>query len=398
MSENVYLITRMENRICSFLMQDGRATEIHRDSDETDKIMLGDIYIGKVKNIAKQLDAAFVEIAPGHVCYLAMKDLRTPIYTKKGSSKKLQAGDELLVQISRERIKSKYPSVTTNVTLHGKYVLLTSGNLCISVSSKIDKMERERLSGWMKEIDSEIQPSDGERSFGWLLRTNAKDASQERIRSDALRLSMQYKALISQAGYRTCFSCLMRTPPQYLVRLQNLYSDDAKRIITDDQTLFDEIYAYLSQYQKEDTGKLELYHDRLLPMQKLYSLEKQLALAFSEKVWLKSGGYLVIQPTEALTSLDVNTGKYEGGKNQEASFLKINREAAIEIAHQLRLRNLSGIIIVDFINMKQKESVRELLTLLDGELKKDPVPTKLIDMTKLSLVEITRMKREKPLS
>ena len=190
----------------------------------------------------------------------------------------------------------------------------------------------------------------------------------------------------------------MRTPPQYLVRLQNLYSNDAKRIITDDQTLFDEIYAYLSQYQKEDTGKLELYHDRLLPMQKLYSLEKQLALAFSEKVWLKSGGYLVIQPTEALTSIDVNTGKYDGGKNQEASFLKINREAAIEIAHQLRLRNLSGIIIVDFINMKQKESVRELLTLLDGELKKDPVPTKLIDMTKLSLVEITRMKREKPLS
>lgn len=259
-------------------------------------------------------------------------------------------------------------------------------------------MERERLSGWMKEIDSEIQPSDGERSFGWLLRTNAKDASQERIRSDALRLAMQYKALISQAGYRTCFSCLMRTPPQYLVRLQNLYSDDAKRIITDDQTLFDEIYAYLSQHQKEDTGKLELYHDRLLPMQKLYSLEKQLALAFSEKVWLKSGGYLVIQTTEALTSIDVNTGKYDGGKNQEASFLKINREAAIEIAHQLRLRNLSGIIIVDFINMKQKESVRELLTLLDGELKKDPVPTKLIDMTKLSLVEITRMKREKPLS
>ncbi len=185
MSENVYLITRMENRICSFLMQDGRATEIHRDSDETDKIMLGDIYIGKVKNIAKQLDAAFVEIAPGHVCYLAMKDLRTHsdetdkimlgdiyigkvkniakqldaafveiapghvcylamkdlrtlIYTKKGSSKKLQAGDELLVQISRESIKSKYPSVTTNVTLHGKYVLLTfrPGTNCLFRSAE----------------------------------------------------------------------------------------------------------------------------------------------------------------------------------------------------------------------------------------------------------------------
>lgn len=398
MSENVYLITRMEKRICSFLIQEGRAVEIHRDLDEADKTMLGDIYIGKVKNIAKQLDAAFVEILPGQVCYLALKDAKTPVYTKKGSSKKLQAGDELLVQISRESIKSKYPSVTTNLTLHGKYVLLTGGNTCISVSSKIDKSEKERLSGWMREIDADIQPSADARSFGWLVRTNAKDAPQERIRSDALRLAKQYETLLSQAGYRTCFSCLMRTPPQYLVRLQNLYSDDAKRIITDDQKLFDEIYEYLAQYQSEDTGKLELYRDHLLPMQKLYSLEKQLSLAFSEKVWLGSGGYLVIQPTEALTSIDVNTGKYEGGKNQEAAFLKINREAAIEIAHQLRLRNLSGIIIVDFINMKQKESVRELLALLDGELKKDPVPTKLIDMTKLSLVEITRMKREKPLS
>lgn len=398
MSENVYLITRMEKRICSFLMQDGRAAEIHRDSDEADKVTLGDIYIGKVKNIAKQLDAAFVEISPEQICYLSMKDAKTPVYTKKGSSQRLQAGDELLVQISRESIKSKYPSVTTNLTLHGKYVLLTSGNTTISVSSKIGKDQKERLSGWMREIADGIQLPSDMHSFGWLVRTNAKDAPQELIRSDALRLAKQYETLLSLAGYRTCFSCLMRTPPQYLVRLQNLYSDDAQRIITDDPKLFDEIYEYLTQYQNEDTGKLELYRDHLLPMQKLYSLEKQLALALSEKVWLKSGGYLVIQPTEALTSIDVNTGKYEGGKNQEAAFLKINREAAIEIAHQLRLRNLSGIIIVDFINMKQKESVRELLTLLDGELKKDPVPARLIDMTKLSLVEITRMKREKPLS
>ena len=132
-------------------------------------------------------------------------------------------------------------------------------------------------------------------------------------------------------------------------------------------------------------------------MMRLYSLRTQLERALSERVWLNSGGYLVIQPTEALTAIDVNTGKYEGGKNQEAAFFKINKEAAVEVARQLRLRNLSGIIIVDFINMKQKESVRELMRILEAELKKDPVPAVLVDITRLSLVEITRKKREKPL-
>ena len=133
-------------------------------------------------------------------------------------------------------------------------------------------------------------------------------------------------------------------------------------------------------------------------MKKLYSLETQLSQALGERVWLKSGGYLVIQPTEALTVIDVNTGKFEGGKKREAAFLKINREAAAEIARQLRLRNLSGIIIVDFINMEEEESKEILLSELDGRLRRDPVRTTLVDMTKLSLVEITRQKRERPLA
>ena len=133
-------------------------------------------------------------------------------------------------------------------------------------------------------------------------------------------------------------------------------------------------------------------------MCKLYSLEHQLEQALSERVWLNSGGYLIIQPTEALTVIDVNTGKYEGGKKKEATFLKINREAAAEAARQIRLRNLSGIILIDFINMEAKEAVDELLSFLGRELQKDPIRTALVDMTRLSLVEITRQKRERTLA
>ena len=214
---------------------------------------------------------------------------------------------------------------------------------------------------------------------------------------DMEQLQKRYESVMAQAEYRTCFTCMERMPEPYLKRLLDLYESEVDQILTDDRELYREIKTYLSANQEEDLKKLSFYEDELLPMKKLYSLEHQLDQAMEEKVWLKSGGYLVIQPTEALTVIDVNTGKYEGGKQKESAFLKINLGAALEIARQIRLRNLSGIIIVDFINMKSQESNKMLLDVLAAELKKDPVQTVLVDMTKLSLVEITRKKKEKPL-
>lgn len=154
---------------------------------------------------------------------------------------------------------------------------------------------------------------------------------------------------------------------------------------------------YLDKNQKADLEKLQFYQDPLLPLIKLYKLEAALEEALERRVWLKSGGYLVIEPTEALTVVDVNTGKYSGKKNAEDTILKINLEAAAGTARQLCLRNLSGIIIVDFIDMAREEHKQQLLTALEEELKKDPVKTVLVDMTKLGLVEITRKKVRKPL-
>ncbi len=169
----------------------------------------------------------------------------------------------------------------------------------------------------------------------------------------------------------------------------------AEEIITDDQTIWQEIQ---SCQDESILKKLRLYEDSLLSLSKLYRIEEQLTDALKERVWLKSGGYLVIQPTEALTVIDVNTGKcIQSKNNREEVFFKVNQEAAIEIAKQLRLRNYSGIILIDFIDMKESCHNTELLELLSGMVIKDPVKTTVVDITKLGLVELTRKKIRKPL-
>ena len=398
------LIEKSKNKIRTYLIEDDDIVEIHTsiNEEQVPPGKLGDIYIGKVQNIVKNISAAFVEIAPGTVCYLPLEDLKHPVYTKKGTSQNIQQGDELLVQVKREGIKTKAPAVTTNLTLHGKYALLTTGNTQISVSSKLPKEEKERLVRVVKDNSSADngsleEMSAGERDYGWLLRTNAGGASPEVIKKDLLRLQTKYGELMKTAQYRTCFSCLLARPSAYLKRLSDLYTEEVDEILTDDRELFEQMTEYFQENQPEDTAKLRFYEDRLLPMEKLYSLDHHLKEALGERVWLKSGGYLVIQPTEALTVIDVNTGKFTAGKKKEAAFLKLNQEAALEAARQIRLRNLSGIVIIDFINMEEKESEVQLLKTLDDALRRDPIRTTLVDMTKLSLVEITRMKKERPL-
>lgn len=399
--KQTYVVSRRGSQIFSFLLNGSKAVEIHCDACREDSI-LDEIYIGKVQNIVKNISAAFVEIAPGTVCYLPLEDLKHPVYTKKGTSQNIQQGDELLVQVKREGIKTKAPAVTTNLTLHGKYALLTTGNTQISVSSKLSKEEKERLLRVVKDNSSADNGSlegmsAGERAYGWLLRTNAGGGSPEVIKKDLLRLQTKYGELMKTAQYRTCFSCLLARPSAYLKRLSDLYTEEVDEILTDDRELFEQMTEYFQENQPEDTAKLRFYEDRLLPMEKLYSLDHHLKEALGERVWLKSGGYLVIQPTEALTVIDVNTGKFTAGKKKEAAFLKLNQEAALEAARQIRLRNLSGIVIIDFINMEETESETQLLRTLDGALRLDPIRTTLVDMTKLSLVEITRMKKERPL-
>ena len=398
-----YCIAKMNNRILSYLLaENGRAVEIHADELE-DRNLLGNIYIGRVQKVVKNIQAAFVEISPGVPCYLPLEDLRDPIYTKKGPSKDLQQGDELVVQVSREAMKTKGPSVTTRLSLQGRYVILDGKHPGIGISKKLEEGQREQLRRiaefYRKDLsaDSDSGSIRLEEAAGIVIRTNAACASEEAILEELRKLSRQLADIRGKAPYRTCYSCLHQMPPGWLRRFNGLRMRDTQFIMIEDEQLYLQARQYLQEYLPELLPILVHYQDPLLPMHKLYSLERELFEALSQRVWLRSGGYLVIQPTEALTVVDVNSGKYEAGKKKEETILKVNLEAARETARQMRLRNLSGIIIIDFINMETEEAKNEVLGELRARLLLDPLQANVVDMTKLNLVEVVRKKVEGPL-
>ena len=317
-----------------------------------------------------------------------MKDASSAVFTRKSGKKTLCIGDELVVQISREAIKTKAPTVTSNLSFTGRYAVLTHGNTRIGVSSKIPKSLRET---YKKEL-SGLQNDD----FGIIVRTNAKDALFQDVADEINALREEYYSLIQTAQTRVCFSCLKSAPPSYIADLKNVYMDGMEAIIVGDKDLYTRIRLYFQSELPEKLDLLKLYDDPSFPLDKLYSTRSILDKALAERAWLKTGGYLIIQPTEALTVIDVNSGKNTSKKDSEEGALKVNLEAAREAARQIRLRNLSGIIIVDFINQKEEENTRKLLHEFKYFLAQDPIQTTLVDMTALGLVEITRKKIRRP--
>ena len=346
------------------------------------KSILNNIYVGRVKDIVKNLNAAFIEIAPGKPCYYSLEDCHNPIYVKKINSPRMVQGDEVVVQVVKENIKTKPPKLSTNLTFAGNYLVLTTENTTIGISRKLPQEERERL----KELLEPYRNSD----FGIVVRTNAAQATETEILTEYNNLKQEYEQLVQNAVHRICFSCLKESPPEFLSLLRDVHQNELQEIITDDTELYVQI---------EKSGfPVKLYEDTMISLSKLYSLEVKLKEALQERVWLKSGGYLIIQPTEALTVIDVNSGKSIAKKNVQEHYLNINLEAANEIAHQLRLRNISGIIVVDFIDMKEQKAKDTLMYQLRQLVKTDSVPVQVVDMTRLNLVELTRKKVRKSLA
>lgn len=384
------IVTRQDCRIISAIYDDKDMISVNV-SHESEKSILGNIYIGKVKNIVKNIGAAFVEIKDGQMCYLSLTEHQNPVFSKPKKNREIQVGDEFLVQISKEDIKTKAPAITTNMNFTGKYVVLVHGKSSLGISSKItEESERRRLKKIMGEFVSE--------TYGFIVRTNAIHVSEDKIIDEVESLRLVYEDILRYGIHKSAFSLLFETPPSYLCDIRDGFAEHMDEIITDDAEIYDCMKTYLQQYQKEDLDKLRFYQDTMISMSKLYSLGTKLDQAMKEKVWLKSGAYIIIQPTEALTVIDVNTGKAVSGKKQiEETFLKVNLEAAHEIAKQLRLRNLSGIILIDFIDLSLEENKKKLMKELEQLFLKDPVKTTLVDMTALNLIEVTRKKVRKPL-
>lgn len=387
-----FIITRQRQEeqelIVSAYYEDGKAVELSCFCPEETEL-LGSIYIGKVKNIVKNIEAAFIEIEGGILCYYSLREQEEPLYIKEKTGSRLSPGDELLVQVNREAVKTKAPAVTCNLNFPGKYLVLTTGEKKLGLSSKLSKEEKERLRAIAEPFLT------GE--FGVIVRTNAAQAPEELLREEFERLSSICRKVLTAGKHQSCFSRVYREPPAYAAGIRSLKKESLSRIITDDLEIYETLSEYLLTYQPEDRGKLRFYTEESPDLNRLYKVASSLKAALQERVWLKSGAYLIIQPTEALTVIDVNTGKYDGRGKSRETFLRINLEAARETARQIRLRNLSGIIVVDFIDMEEEADKKALMELLEQELLKDPVKTVLVDMTPLGLVEITRKKVRKTL-
>lgn len=363
-----------------------RMTQIQVEAVSKSSI-LGNIYIARVENIAQNIQAAFVNIAKSVSCFLPLEEAKNAVFTKKNGKKDLCIGDELLVEVTREKQKNKPASVSANLNFSGKYLILTTGNHLLGISKKLHATERERLQALLKD-----QITD---TFGIVVRTAAKDASDEEILKELEMLTKQCHACLQGAMHRTAFTRLREAPPFYLQFLKNRNLTEVQKITTDIPSVHEVLLQHLQDTKEAE--KLHLYTDTQVSLFALYSLTHELERALHRQVWLPSGAYLVIDPTEALTVIDVNSGKNIKKKSREELVFSVNVEAAHEIARQLILRNISGICIIDFIDMKEKEHREELMHILRMDLKKDKVPATLVDITRLGLVELTRKKVQKSL-
>lgn len=383
------LITREEHSVWTWEVEDSEVVEIHcSPMEQNQKPVLNSIYVGKVQNIVANIGAAFIDIG-GVNCYYDLSQAKHAFFTNKIGKKPLCIGDELVVQITREAAKTKAPTVSSNISFTGRYAVLTFGNTRIGASAKIPKLQREELKAKLQVLKNE--------DYGIILRTNAKDVPFEVVLDEIKKLQNRLEHLKETAMHRTCFSCLEAAVKPYIADLKNVYLDGLEEIIVEDGDVFEEVRSYLETEQPESLTILRKYEDRALSLAALYNLRKVRERALNKHVWLKHGGYLVIEPTEALTVVDVNSGKDISKKNTVESYLKINMEAAQEIAKQMRLRNLSGIILIDFINLDDEEAMQKLLKSFRYYLSKDPIQATLIDVTGLQLVEVTRKKVRKPL-
>ena len=438
MSSALLVIERNE-QILTLLYQDNRLVQVkvHENSlnkqicktgeDNSSSLPLHAIYIGKVKNVVPTIDAAFVEVCKGSMGFLPMKQVKNPIILNRKYDGRILAGDEILVQIEKEAIKTKDYGLTCNLSFSGKYCVLTTGKQGLGFSTKLDNKTKlywkQKLEEW--KIEDILQKE----KAGMVVRTNvavltehnlniqnnnlnienvnheyrkmSKNAiisenrdvqDAECFRRELEQLLEQKNKVLDSVSYRTCFSCLYQPLEGYLADIRDTYEYSFDKIITNKEDIYHRIREEFPTMEN-----VEFYQDSRIPLEKLYSVETRLKEALDERVWLKSGAYLVIQQTEALTVIDVNSGKIQKKNSKDDIYHEINKEAAREIALQLRLRNLSGIIIIDFISQNTKEQDSELLSYLSGLVKMDSVKTHVIDMTPLGLVEVTRKKIHKSL-
>lgn len=366
------------------IVENGRLVEYYLERDYRERLV-GNIYKGRVENILPGMSAAFVNLGLEKNGFLYLPDL-----LDKKQRETLKVGDTLLVQVSKETIKPKGPRVTTDIAFPGRYFVLMPYQNRIGISRQIkDDHERERL----KEIALELIPQ----GMGLIVRTVAEGCKLEELQEDLRELLSVWENVQAQFGSKTDSSLIYRDYDLVHRILRDLYVPETTKILVDSADLQTRVQAELSALGVKESPIVENYTGKLNLFTYL-GLDRDLKRARNNRVWLDCGGYLVFNQTEALLSVDVNTGKYVGGSDLQSTVLKTNLEAAKEIAQQLRLRNVGGIVIIDFIDMSQMEHREAVLDELSVNLAQDKTKTNLLGFTRLGLVELTRQKSRRFLS
>jgi len=311
-----YLITVYNNHILTAFYENNRILTLDFEPIETQSI-LGNIYVAKVDQVVKNLNAAFLRYEKDKKAYYPLDCRRPPIYQNEKNTAKMVQGDSVLVQVVTDAVKTKEPTVTTDLSLTGRYVVLDMAKeQLLNFSKKIS--DKDFKEAWQKR---ELPGRSDERNYGFILRTNAYNANAEDVYEEMLTLEAQFSQLIQFGKMRSCYSKLYQAPTTYIQRLRDAYTGIVDEIVTDSEEIYEKLVAELEHYP-DIRAKLRKYEDHLLPLQKLYAVDKYIQEALSKKVWLKSGGYLIIEQTEACVVIDVNTGKYEGRKNTEEAGLR----------------------------------------------------------------------------
>ena len=387
------VITERKGRLLLMLFKNNRPELIKVAAAPDEQDSLGNIYIGRVRDIAGGIQAAFVSVSPEETVFLSLGSCKKVLMSNREYDGTIKQGDEILVQITKQPQKTKLAGAETKLTLTGSYSVCEYDGHGISCSKKLSKENAA-------DIKREIEKAGiaGLKNYHFTIRTNAGELRDRTPLFEEMRRFISiFDGIKLQYKHRTCFSCLYKSEPEIISCLKSIPLNAYQEIITDSTY----VYQLLKGSTENGLGSglsVRLYEDSMLSLTSLYRLETHLKEALSSRVWLPGGGYLVIEPTEAMVVIDVNSGKSEAKSSKNSGYYyKINEEAAGEIARQLRLRNYSGMIMVDFINMETEEENKRLLSCLEEYLKQDLVKTRLVDMTALGIVEITRKKVSKPL-
>ena len=385
-----FMAVQVRNDLTQVAVMEGRSLIEHYVSRPADDVaqIHGNIYVGKVQNVLPGMEAAFVDIGTPKNAVLYRGDVQydaEDIVDSEPRIEQILKGKQLIVcQVTKNPIALKGARLTQEVSLPGRFVVLIPNSKTYGISKRLPDDVRKRLRG----ILDRVKPAE----HGLIVRTAAESATEHELHADMTRLLDQWNAIEAKAAKASGPTLLYREPPLAVRVIREEFNSDYRGVIIDDHQLFEDVHSYVQAFNPELADRVEYFDpaNEGLPIFEKFHVHEQIHKALDRKVWLPSGGSLIIEHTEALTVIDVNTGRNVGTSNLEATVFQNNLEAADEVAHQLRLRDIGGIIVIDFIDMEIKDNRRKVVEAFKTALSRDKTRTQVFDISELGLVEMTR--------